>query len=63
VRRREALGFKALGDAGGRVGRTDERERKRNISTKRLENNPRYLPATLLGVPGLRQLFGATWGG
>jgi hypothetical protein len=47
VRRREALGFKSLWDDGGQVGATDERERKRNISTQRLENHPFYLPATL----------------
>jgi hypothetical protein len=36
-------------NAGGRYGGTDERERKRDISTKRLENGPRYLLPTLHG--------------
>jgi len=36
-------------NAGGRYGGTDERERKRDVSTKRLENGPRYLLPTLHG--------------
>jgi hypothetical protein len=49
VRRREALGFKARGNERGRYGGTDEQERKRDVSTKQLDNNPGYLLATLHG--------------
>jgi hypothetical protein len=47
--RRRALGFKARGDERGRYGGTDDKEGKRDVSTKQLDNNPGYLLATLHG--------------